>query len=309
MRRLSDHVERPMTSAPRVLLLTTAHNEARFVEALVRGVTCQTERPERWLIVDDGSTDGTYEAFAARVGGLEWVTLLRRDPRVEEVRDRLATAAVPRALNWALATLDLPGYTHIGKVDADVELPPDFFEQLLRDFADDRALGITGGVLTEKHGGGWRQIGQPPTHAPPPARVYSAACFAACGGFRDRLGWDTIDEVYARMRGFTTRVSSAVPVRHMRVQGVADGRLRGRARHGACAWITHYPAFFVLLRSLKVAVRFTPVGIAGLAFLWGYFGAALTSAPQVEDMEFRRFVRRELRARVIASVWPGRPDA
>ena len=286
----------------RVLLLTTAHNEVSFVDALVRGVTGQARRPDRWVIVDDGSTDGTFEALASRVAGLDWITLWRRDPRTEWVPDRLATAVVPRALNWALARVDRRAYTHISKVDADVELPPDFFEQLLLDFDADPLLGITGGVLTELHGRGWKRIGQPETHAPPPARLYSLACFEACGGFRECLGWDTIDEVYARMRGFSTRVSNDVPVRHMRVQGTADGRLRGRARHGKCAWIAHYPPLFVLVRSFKVAVRFTPVGIAGLAFLWGYFGASLKRVSQVEDPEFRKFVRRELHARLGASL-------
>ena len=64
----------------------------------------------------------------------------------------------------------------------------------------------------------------------------------------------------------------------------------------------HYPASFVLLRSLKVAVRFTPWGIAGLAFLWGYFGAALRRVPRVEDAAFRRHVHRELRARLAAAL-------
>jgi hypothetical protein len=232
------------------------------------------------------------------VAGLEWVTLLRRPPRPGPVPDRLATAAVPRALNWALAGVDWRSYTHIAKVDADVELPPEFFARLLGEFAADPALGMTGGVLTEVHGGRWRHVGQPATHAPPPARMYSLACFEACGGFRDRLGWDTIDEVYARMRGFATRVSYEVPVRHMRIQGVADGRLRGRARHGTCAWIAHYPPGFVLLRSLKVAVRFSPPGLAALAFLWGYFSAPWRGAERVDDPRFRAFVRRELHRRV-----------
>lgn len=286
----------------RVLLLTTAHDEARFVDALIDGVEAQARRPDRWVIVDDGSTDGTFEALERRVVGMDWVTLLRRAPRADRVPDRLAVAAVPRALNWALARIDWRAYTHIGKLDADVELPPGFLAQLLRDFEVDPSLGMTGGVLTELHSRGWRRVGQPPTHAPPPARLYSLACFEACGGFRDRLAWDTIDEVYARMRGFSTRVSNDVPVRHLRIQGTADGRLRGRARHGECAWIAHYPPLFVLLRSLKVAVRFTPPGIAGLAFLWGYFAAALREVPQVEDPDFRRFVRRELRGRIGASL-------
>jgi hypothetical protein len=244
-----------------VLLLTTARNEERFIDALVDGVVAQTRRPDCWVIVDDGSCDGTFEA---------------------------------------LERVDRRRYTHIGKLDADIELPPDFLAGLLREFEADRSLGMTGGPLTERRGRGWRPVGQPSTHASPPARLYSIACFEACGGFTDRLAWDTIDQVYARMRGFSTSVSRAQPVRHLRVHGTADGRLRGCARHGRCAWVLHYPLLFVLLRSLKVGVRFRPPGIAGLAFLWGFALAAVTAVPQVEDPDFRAFVRRELRARMRA---------
>ena len=286
----------------RVLLLTTAHNEARFVDALFDGVMSQTRRPDRWIVVDDGSSDGTFEALAGRAARVDWITVLRREPVVHRVPDRLAVAAVSRSLNHALARIDWRAYTHIGKLDADVRVPPGFLEQLLRDFEADPSLGMTGGLLTERHGRRWRRVTQPPTHAPPPARLYSLECFEASGGFRERLAWDTIDEVYSRMLGYSTRVNAAVRVRHLRVHGTADGRLRGRARHGACAWIAHYPPLFVLLRSAKVAVRFTPWGLSGLAFLWGYLAAGLRGVPRVDDAEFRCYVRRELCARIVASL-------
>ena len=241
-----------------MLLLTTAREEVRFVDELVDGVLAQSRLPDRWIIVDDGSADETFDALAQRVGGVDWVTLLRRDCQFERVPDRLATAAVPQALNWALASVDWDDFTHIGKIDADVALPPRFIERLLGEFAADRELGMIGGVLTELRGGRWRPVPQPATHAPPPARLYTRDCFEACGGFRERLAWDIIDAVYARMRGFSTRVSNEVPVRHMRIHGSADGTLRGRARHGRSAWIAHYPLSFILLRSLKVAGRSPP---------------------------------------------------
>ena len=124
---------------------------------------------------------------------------MRREPAEHRIADRLAAAAVPRSLNQVLGGVDWRAYTHIGKLDADVHLSAGFLEQLLRDFEADPALGMTGGLLTEWHGRRWRDVTQPPTHAPPPARLYSRECFEASGGFRERLAWDTIDEVYARL--------------------------------------------------------------------------------------------------------------
>ena len=47
-----------------------------------------------------------------------------------------------------------------------------------------------------------------------------------------------------------------------------------------------------------------PRGISGLAFVFGYLQAAAKRVPRVEDPEFRRFVRRELRGRMRAAL-PG----
>jgi exopolysaccharide biosynthesis WecB/TagA/CpsF family protein len=196
----------------------------------------------------------------------------------------------------------------LGKLDADVELPPEFLDRLLRDFAADPLLGMTAGALTEWSGGTWRRVAQPVNHPPAPARLYTRECFEACGGFRERLGWDTIDEVYARMAGFRAQANRELEVHHLRPLGTADGWLRGRARHGECAWILHYSFLWVALRAVKVALTFKPRGLAGLAFVGGYVAAWRRGVPHVEDRAFRRFVRQELRARLAAPLRRLRPE-
>ncbi len=78
------------------------------------------------------------------------------------------------------------------------------------------------------------------------------------------------------------------------------GTLRGRARHGHCAYILRYGFWWVALRSLKVA-RLRPRGLSGLAFLYGYLRAAARREGRVEDESYRRFVAQELRDRVRAA--------
>src|SRR5688500_5377712 len=71
-------------------------------------------------------------------------------------------------------------------------------------------------------------------------KLYTRECFAAIGGMKEGLGWDTIDETYARMNGFRTRSLATVVARHHRPAGSAPGTLRGRARAGRCAYIVRY---------------------------------------------------------------------
>jgi biofilm PGA synthesis N-glycosyltransferase PgaC len=75
---------------PRYVLVTPARNEAAFIEKTILSVVAQTVRPERWIIVSDGSTDRTdaiVEAYAKRI---PWLQLLR----LSEHRDRTFAAKV-----------------------------------------------------------------------------------------------------------------------------------------------------------------------------------------------------------------------
>ena len=98
------------------------------------------------------------------------------------------------------------------------------------------------------------------------------------------------------MRGYSTRSFPELAARHHSPVATRGGTLRGRARHGQCAYILRYGAWWVTLRSFKVACS-RPYLLSGAAFLWGYVRSALRREERVEDEEYRRFVARELRQR------------
>jgi biofilm PGA synthesis N-glycosyltransferase PgaC len=284
-----------------LLLVTPARDEAIHLERTIRAVAAQTQRPDLWLVVDDGSTDATPEILARAAAELPFLRILRVPQEESSDSDRLAVAAEARAFNCALETVDLDDYTHVGKLDADVELPTEYFERLLERFDREPLLGVAGGGLLERGRGGWQPAKVPAYHVRGALKLYSRECFAAIGGVEERLGWDTIDETYARMAGFATRSFPQLSARHHRPVATRGGTLRGRARHGQCAYILRYGGWWVTLRSLKVACS-RPYGLSGLAFLYGYVRAALRHEDRVEDERFRRFVARELRGRVTVKV-------
>jgi glycosyltransferase involved in cell wall biosynthesis len=282
---------------PRLLLITPARDEAAHLERTIRAVAAQTRHPDLWLIVDDGSTDATPRILGRWASELPFLRVLQAPPRDgEEGVDRLALAAEARAFNWALAGIDLDGFSHLGKLDADIELPPRYYERLLESFEREPALGVAGGGLLERGRGGWRPTRVPDYHVRGALKLYSRECFEAIGGIEERLGWDTIDETYARMDGYATRSLPGLDARHHRPVATRGGTLRGRARHGQCAYILRYGAWWVALRSLKVACS-RPYGLSGLAFFYGYASSAARREERVEDERFRRFVARELRSR------------
>jgi poly-beta-1,6-N-acetyl-D-glucosamine synthase len=294
----------------RLLLISPVRNEEAHIELIADAVAGQTRPPDLWLVVDDGSTDRTPEILAALTQRIGFLQVLNTAdlPRIGPVNDRLATAAEARAFNLGLHSVAWESFTHIAKLDGDTELPQHYFERLLEEFERDRGLGLAGGLYADPdpRGDGWEVVGIPSEyHVPGTLKCYSLPCFQAIGGIQERLGWDTIDETYARMRGYRTRAFVDLVALHHRPRASADGTLRGRARHGECAYIAHFTLPWVTLRAFKMALA-RPRGLSGVAFLYGYLRSAVRRTPRVDDPAFGRFVRRELRTRILGALGLGR---
>jgi poly-beta-1,6-N-acetyl-D-glucosamine synthase len=284
----------------RILIVSPVRNEAAHIERVVRAVAAQELQPARWIISDDRSTDDTLKILRRLEREIPFLTVQEAGSAPDgPVRDRLALAAAPRNFNEALSADDWTQYTHIMKLDGDIELAPSYLRELMERFDAEPALGLAGGVLVEPQADGSLMPLQIPRHHVHGAlKCYSRACFEAIGGVQERLGWDTIDGTYARMRGFTTRSYTDLVSVHHRPLGSADGVLRGCARRGECAYISHYSLYWIAMRSLKVALS-RPYGLTGLHFFYGYLRAAFKRVEQVPDPDFRRFARRELRRRAL----------
>jgi biofilm PGA synthesis N-glycosyltransferase PgaC len=296
--------------AQRLLVISPVRNEAAHIERVALAMAAQTRRPDLWVVVDDQSTDETPQILARLAERLDFMEVLSAQPAdAGATKDRLAVAAEARAFNIGLNGVPWQTFTHIAKLDGDIELTPRYFELLLGEFERDAALGLAGGVLTERSGEGWKEEhAASDYHVRGALKCYTRDCLESIGGIEERLAWDTIDEVYARMRGLRTRSFPGIVALHHRPCGSADGTLRGRARHGRCVYITHFPLAWVSLRAVKTAAE-RPALLSGLTFLGGYLWAGVVRTPQVEDPAFRAFVRRELGVRARRALRLGAPVA
>lgn len=282
----------------KLLVITPVHNEERHLPAMIEGVREQTRTIDAWLLVDDGSTDSTPALLRAAASSTPYVRIVTL-PATDGsgAAERLYRASEIRAFNAALRTVERGSYDFVGKLDGDLVLPPDYYHALMERFERLPRLGMAGGGLLERRRGIWRGVRVPSYHVPGGVKVYRSECLEGVGGLREHLGWDTIDETYARMEGWTTASFPEVQVRHLRTRGTTGGTLRGHARYGACAHAACYPPSWIALRSLRVASR-PPWLLSGLAFGLGYARARLRDEARVQDPAYRRFVRGELRDRM-----------
>ena len=129
---------------PRLLLITPARNEADLIQNTITAVVAQTVHPVRWVIVSDGSTDGTDEIASRFARQHSWIELLRLPAQ----RDR-QFAAKAHAFNAGLAHATGTEYDLVGNLDADITFDRDYIEFLIRKFSEDSDLGVGGTPFVE----------------------------------------------------------------------------------------------------------------------------------------------------------------
>jgi hypothetical protein len=182
----------------------------------------------------------------------------------------------------------------IAKVDADLDLPPDFLTAIERALHDDPRLGIVGTHLSEAHNRGLERMRCPDHHVHGATKFYRAACLAQIDPLPPILGWDTIDELRAGLLGWTTR-TIAVPSRdpvHLRRMGSRTGVMRGYRLAGRAAWGYGTSPLGAALGAAS-RVRDQPLGLCGLNYLAGWLNAAARRTPRAEP-PVRRLARRRL---------------
>jgi poly-beta-1,6-N-acetyl-D-glucosamine synthase len=281
----------------RYLVITPARDEEQFLPRLIDSVASQHQRPDRWIIIDDGSMDRTASIVDAAAITFPWI-----EPRhLPRLRDRAPGGE--SVIMQALPRDACQQYDHILRLDADLSFAADFCQLLLTEFGQDSQLGIAGPTLYEPTHSGWHEIRQPQFHTRGAAKLYSGACLASIGGLDGGLGWDTLDEAYAMMLGFRTRSFRHITAKHHRPQGAASGR-QARMAAGLSAYKVGYSPLFMLARAARQSFS-APFSFGGLLLLTGYLKGYLQRQRRSAPPELVKFIRKHQLRRLLCrdSLW------
>jgi len=272
-------------------LVTPARDEADNLRRLARCLEGQTLAPAEWVIVDDGSTDATAETAEALARGRGWVQVLSSPGTSNRAGDPQGGRRTGRdvvAFKAGVAALQKTPDVVV-KLDADVSFSPDYFERLIGEFGRDASLGIAGGVCYERGSGEWRPYPVTGGHVRGATRAYRWACFEVVSPLVERIGWDGIDEIRARLLGWTTRSIPNLPFYHHRNLGARDGTRGAWILEGELAHYMGYRVSYMFLRAFFRAGR-EP---AALWLIWAYLSALRRRSPRCPDPSIRAYVRRE----------------
>jgi glycosyltransferase involved in cell wall biosynthesis len=273
------------------VLITAARNEAALIDKTLQSVVQQTQLPECWTLVDDGSTDRTAEIIAPYAKKYSWIRLIRNPRR--ESRDFAAKA---KAVNEALRQMRDVKFDILGNLDADTSFAPDYMEFLIQRFAADPKLGVAGTPFAEDNGyDSSRDSFEGENHVAGACQLFRRACWNDVGGYlaSPAGGVDWIAVTTARAKGWRTRSFAEKRIYHHRLIGTA-GRgpvaalfLYGQKDYqlgGSPVW----ELFRVIYRTAK-----RPYLLGGLALGCGYFWAAAKRLKRPVSPELMRFHRAE----------------
>jgi poly-beta-1,6-N-acetyl-D-glucosamine synthase len=283
----------------RIAIVVPFLNEERYLPTFLDSIAEQTRPPDELLLVDDGSTDSSLalvERFASQHPYARAVNRPRRPPAA----DRLSEASELRAFNWGVDRLET-AWEVLAKLDGDLQLSPTVLEEVERLMSIDPRLGITGPYLSVRDADGrMRRERCPVHHVRGATKFYRRRCWEQISPLPPFLGWDTIDEVGARLHGWCT-ASFAAPggdSLHLRQTGAEDGRLTAYRRWGACAYaIGDHPLWLALSAGRRARER--PWLRGAQAYLAGWREARRRGAPRAAPA-LRAHVRREQLARLRA---------
>jgi glycosyltransferase involved in cell wall biosynthesis len=273
------------------VLITPAHNEEAFIERTIRSVLCQTVLPVKWVLVDDGSTDSTASIVGQYLAKYEWIEMIKRPQH----RERNFAAKVA-AFNAGVNRVKGMDYSFIGNLDADISLPPNYYEDIISEFERDPRLGIAGGIVYSKNGHGFTTDNTAPDSVAGAVQLFRKECFDQVGGYipLENGGIDAAAEIIARMKGWKVLNFREKMVYQHRWTGSAQkSLLAARYRQGVEFHSLGYSTAFYLFRTIYRLKIDRPFLISGAVSLCGFLSARVRNCPISLPPEAVSYLRSE----------------
>jgi len=275
---------------PRYLIISPCRNEAEYMRQTLDTVTQQTVVPDKWVIVDDGSTDATPEILKEYADKFPWIQVVTRDNRGH----RSVGPGVINAFYAGLESVNKDDYDYLCKLDLDLRLPAGYFGELIRRCEENPRIGTCSGkAYMELEDGSLKSEKIDDEMSVGASKFYRLTCFNEIGGFTREVMWDGIDCHRCRMLGWIAKSWDHEDLNfvHLRPMGSSDrGIIRGRYRHGFGQYFMGSDPLY-MFASAVYRLAHPPYIIGGLAMAWGFIGSALKGVKRYEDPEFRKFLR------------------
>lgn len=267
-------------------IIIPAHNEEKYIADCLYSFVNQTHKPDELIIVDDNSTDGTFALASGFAGDHDWIKVIQK----KSSDQHLPGQKVVEAFNYGLTQSSID-YDLIGKFDADIILPENYFEQMLNHFQANWLLGMCSGLLYVEKKGKWvyENISKK-SHVRGPIKLYYRQVFELMDGLRLGTGWDTVDTLLCQYHDFEVKTDPTLMVKHLRPTGHGYSTKNYHAK-GEALYKMRYGLPLSKLALFKMALQSKKPMLYASGIL-GYLRAWLKRLPRFVNSEEGKFIRR-----------------
>ena len=265
-------------------IIIPAHNEEKYLASCLNSFIGQTRQPDELIVVDDNSSDNTHKIALEFAKKHNWIKVFHRKSSDEHIPGK----KVVDTFNFGLQHAS--DYDLIGKFDADIILPENYFKIMRNHFQSNWKLGMCSGLLYIKKEGKWvyEKIADK-SHVRGPIKLYHKACFKKINGLRPATGWDTVDTLLAKYYGFETLTDTTLKVKHLRHLG-QDYKTKNYFAKGEALYKMRYDIVLAKIASLKMAWSLKSPKMY-IQMLFGYLNALFKSSPRFVTKKEGKFIR------------------
>jgi len=293
----SDMSSRMIEKVPLVkkdfVLISPVYNEEMFIDQLMQSVISQTLKPKKWVIVDDGSTDGTGEKVREYEKQYDFILY----HRLERGNVKSYYYSKTEAFQTVYEMIKHIEHDFVACLDADMTLKPTYYEDVLRKFQQDPKLGIASGIYVNKVNGRLENVVRDSSSTPGGLQIFRRECYESIGGYRPLIygGEDALADIMARMNGWQTRSFPKYETIHHRQIGVRGGEdhLKGKFAQGLAEYHLGTHSIFMLAKSLRRIFIEKPYVSASVARLLGFLLACLRRDDRDVSDEVRKYIQKE----------------
>ncbi len=266
-------------------VIIPAYNEALCIAKTLQSLASQTKLPKKVVVVNDNSTDETKEIATSFAQNHSWLTVI--DHTSEALH--LPGSKVIHAFTKGLETLD-DDYDVIVKLDADLILPPNYFETILQIFNSDASIGMAGGFAYIEKDGQWiLENLTDKDHIRGAFKAYRKKCFTDIGGLKPAMGWDTVDELLAQFYGWKVVTDATLKVKHLKPTG-ANYDKSARYKQGEAFYTLGYGFTIAAIASAKLAMM-KKKPLLFLDYIRGFWKAKSDKKSLLVTVAQARFIR------------------
>lgn len=272
-----------MSNAKKIAIVTPLRNEEKNIEKLFDAISKQTSFIFSWVILENGSTDGSKEILKKiqcpkNVEHLEILNLTENSINYE------LGSNYARIINYGFNFLKQKSYfmqiDFVGILDSDIFLEQHYYEKLLKMFDEDLKLGISSGIITnldgsiEKTSNNWVRGG---------CRLWRKTCF-------DQIGYlvgpsaDSLSTAKALCNGWL-----AYPEMNAVAYSRPVGSRVNYRYYGDASYFRGCNPAYILIKSIYQLFKLKFKASQGLFF--GYFSSIFKNKARVKDKQVLNYYR------------------